>query len=151
MPRTPASLPLLPRPLYVNSADTYAYAPTQGYSPTKAHSPYLSPAPSVGLSSPMPNAFMGAISPLPTAPSASMTVLEVAARFSGYDNIIPQKVYRPNTQSDRRRYVEEVRLEAPIMFFMQQPEGLGISCKEAMTSRFSRLVGRDDAMFSTLR
>lgn len=146
MPRTPASLPTVSRPLYVNPSDAYAYPQSHGYSPTKTHSPYLSP--SVGLSSPMPPTYMGAISPLPTTPQAPLTtVLEVAARFPGYDNIVPQKVYRPNTQSDRRRYVEEVHLEAPIMFLMQQPDGLGISCKDAMTSRFSRLVGRDDAMF----
>lgn len=74
-------------------------------------------------------------------------VLDLASRFQDADLLIPQKIYRPNTQSDRRRYVEEVALEQPIMFYLQHPEGCGISCKEAMNSRFSRLVDRDDAMF----
>lgn len=74
-------------------------------------------------------------------------VLDIASRFQDAEFLIPQKIYRPNTQSDRRRYVEEVALEPPIMFYLQHPEGCGISCKEAMNSRFSRLVDRDDAMF----
>ena len=74
-------------------------------------------------------------------------VLDLAARYPDADLLIQQKVYRPNTQSDRRRYVEEVELEAPIMFFLQHPDGCGINCREAMSSKFSRLVDRDDAMF----
>lgn len=56
-------------------------------------------------------------------------------------------MYRPHTTSDRRRYVEEVRLEAPIVFELQNPQQSGISLRDALTSRFMRLVGRDDLMF----
>ena len=62
--------------------------------------------------------------------------------------MLPQRTYRPHTQSDRRRYVEEVILEQPIMFYMQNPQGCGISCRDALNSKFMRLVGRDDQMFN---
>ncbi|PCH44367.1 hypothetical protein WOLCODRAFT_138962 [Wolfiporia cocos MD-104 SS10] len=63
--------------------------------------------------------------------------------------LVPQRTYRPHTQSDRRRYVDEVELEAPIMFYMQDPEGCGIALRDALNSKFMRLVGRDDLMFGS--
>lgn len=56
-------------------------------------------------------------------------------------------MYKPHTQSDRRRYVEEVELEPPIMFFLQGPAECGIPLRDALTGKYIRLVGRDDAMF----
>ncbi|RDX48257.1 hypothetical protein OH76DRAFT_1352884 [Lentinus brumalis] len=61
--------------------------------------------------------------------------------------LVPQKTYRPHTLSDRRRYVEEVHLEAPIMFFTHNPTGCGIPLKDAFASKFSTLLDRDDSMF----
>ncbi|EMD38916.1 hypothetical protein CERSUDRAFT_112624 [Gelatoporia subvermispora B] len=77
------------------------------------------------------------------------TVAELAqAHALPQDGIfVPQKTYKPHTQSDRRRYVEEVDLEEPIMFFTQQPAGCGIPLRDALNSKFIRLVGRDDLMF----
>ena len=49
------------------------------------------------------------------------TVYDLAARFPDVHLLLPQRTYRPHTQSDRRRYVEEVDLEQPIMFYMQSP------------------------------
>ena len=62
-------------------------------------------------------------------------------------SFVPQKTYKPHTISDRRRYVDEVQLEAPIMFFSNNPTGCGILLKDAIASRFSTLDGRDDSMF----
>ena len=56
-------------------------------------------------------------------------------------------MYKPHTQSDRRRYVEEVELEPPIMFYLQGPGECGIPLRDALTGKYIRLVGRDDAMF----
>lgn len=56
-------------------------------------------------------------------------------------------MYKPHTQSDRRRYVEEVELEPPIMFFLQGPGECGIPLRDALTGKYIRLVGRDDPMF----
>ncbi|KAI0736445.1 hypothetical protein C8Q72DRAFT_872257 [Fomitopsis betulina] len=53
--------------------------------------------------------------------------------------LVPQKTYRPNTQSERRRYVDEVQLEPPIMFYMQNPSRWGISLQDALHG--------DDLMF----
>ena len=61
--------------------------------------------------------------------------------------LIPQKTYRPNTQSDRRRYVDEVQLEPPIMFYMQNPPRCGMSLQDALQGRFMNLRDRDDHMF----
>ncbi|KAI0372748.1 hypothetical protein BV20DRAFT_939270 [Pilatotrama ljubarskyi] len=61
--------------------------------------------------------------------------------------LVPQLDYRPHTQSDRRRYVEQVQLEAPILFFVQNPSALGIPLKDAINNRFMNLQGRDDPMF----
>lgn len=77
------------------------------------------------------------------------SVLEIA-NAAGYPHggpFIPQKTYRPHTISDRRRYVDEVELETPIMFFSNKPTGCGIPLRDALSSRFSTLEGRDDAMF----
>jgi hypothetical protein len=74
-------------------------------------------------------------------------VIQLAGRYPGAELLVPQKIYRPNTQSDVRRYVQEVELEEPIMFFMQHPDGCGINCRDAINSKFSRLVDRDDLMF----
>ncbi|KAI0084461.1 hypothetical protein BDY19DRAFT_987506 [Irpex rosettiformis] len=89
-------------------------------------------------------------SPLASSPGALtnlQTVFEIASRYPGADNLLEQKVYRPNTQSDRRRYVEEVVLEQPIMFFASNGETCGIRCVDALSSRFAGLQGRDDSMF----
>jgi len=77
------------------------------------------------------------------------TVVQLAAAWSSPNDwpLLPQKSYRPHTQSDRRRYVEEVELEAPIMFHVQNPQGCGISLRDALNSKFMRLIGRDDLMF----
>ena len=59
---------------------------------------------------------------------------------------MPQKTYRPETISDRRRYVDEVQLEPPIMFFSHNPTGCGILLKDAIAGRLDTLEGRDDPM-----
>ena len=80
---------------------------------------------------------------------ARPTVVELAReQLSPADGmLVPQKTYRPNTQSDRRRYVDEVELEAPIMFHMQNPDRCGMSLVDALHSRFMNLCDRDDHMF----
>ena len=48
---------------------------------------------------------------------------------------IPQKVYRPHTSSDRRRYVEEVTLDPPIEFWLRGGHGQrrpGIPLRDAL-------------------
>ncbi|THH28581.1 hypothetical protein EUX98_g5612 [Antrodiella citrinella] len=75
------------------------------------------------------------------------SVLELAQGYHAIGVVLPQRKYRPHTQSDRKRYVEDADLEQPIMFFMQNPETCGIPCRDALTNKFMRLVGRDDQVF----
>jgi len=60
---------------------------------------------------------------------------------------IPQSMYRPHTTNDRRRYVDEVSLEAPIQFWATEPQECGISLDDAYHSRVRRLKDRDQTVF----
>ncbi|KAG6877147.1 hypothetical protein C0993_009940 [Termitomyces sp. T159_Od127] len=60
---------------------------------------------------------------------------------------VPQKMYMPHTNSDRRRYVEEIELQKPIYFWMDSPNECGISLIDALHSRVRRLQQRDEPVF----
>ncbi|KAG6813821.1 hypothetical protein H0H92_006765 [Tricholoma furcatifolium] len=60
---------------------------------------------------------------------------------------VPQKMYMPHTNSDRRRYVEEIELQQPIYFWMESPGECGISLIDALHSRVRRLRQRDEPVF----
>jgi hypothetical protein len=60
---------------------------------------------------------------------------------------ILQKMYRPHTHSDRRRYVEEVGLEEPILFWADHPSELGIPLSDVLHSKVKRLLYRDETVF----
>ncbi|EMD38915.1 hypothetical protein CERSUDRAFT_122431 [Gelatoporia subvermispora B] len=75
--------------------------------------------------------------------------------------MIPQRTYQPLMQSDRRRYVEEVTLEEPIMFYVYRPQYIspgfhpaarpqlscGVSLRDCINNRFDFLEGREELMF----
>ncbi|KAI1793577.1 hypothetical protein LXA43DRAFT_885417 [Ganoderma leucocontextum] len=126
--------------------------PETPYTTVSPHTPYinhLSASPiSPSYVATQPPAFDPKKS-LITMPRAVGNVLDIA-NAAGHPHggpLVPQKTYKPHTISDRRRYVDEVELEAPIMFFSNNPTGCGILLKDAISSRFSTLEGRDDAMF----
>ncbi|KAF9453599.1 hypothetical protein P691DRAFT_658147 [Macrolepiota fuliginosa MF-IS2] len=60
---------------------------------------------------------------------------------------VPQHMYKPHTNSDRKRYVEEIELDAPIFFWMTGPDECGISLTDALHSRTKRLRDRDLPVF----
>ncbi|KAH8832438.1 hypothetical protein DL96DRAFT_1457686 [Flagelloscypha sp. PMI_526] len=60
---------------------------------------------------------------------------------------IPQPMYKPHTTSDRRRYVEEVDLDAPIYFWVNNPTECGLPLIDALHSRVKRLQNRDECVF----
>ncbi|KAJ7431967.1 hypothetical protein FB451DRAFT_1483487 [Mycena latifolia] len=68
-----------------------------------------------------------------------------AAGVSG--PFVPQLMYKPQTNSDRRRYAEEVDMEAPIHFWMENPSECGIPLSDALHSRVRRLLKRDEPVF----
>ena len=56
-------------------------------------------------------------------------------------------MYEPHTGSDRRRYVEEVRLSSPIVFKAEEPDEWGIALDDALKCRTKRLLDKDALMF----
>jgi len=60
---------------------------------------------------------------------------------------VAQKIYKPHTTSDIKRYVEEVALDYPIYFWMDSPEEVGISLIDALHGRTKRLRNRDKEVF----
>lgn len=60
---------------------------------------------------------------------------------------IPQSIYRPKTSEDRRRYAEAVSLEAPIQFWVTEPQECGISLDDAYHSRVQRMKNHDQTVF----
>ncbi|KAF9563956.1 hypothetical protein CPC08DRAFT_632050 [Agrocybe pediades] len=67
--------------------------------------------------------------------------------MDGAGPFVPQLMYKPHTTSDRKRYVEEVLLEAPLYFVCEHPQEYGISLKDALHSRTRRLRDRDQVVF----
>lgn len=104
-----------------------AIAPLPGHSPT---SPLFSPIASYGYH-----------------PNPVWDIVFAHPSSGRLGPIIPQKIYRPHTISDRKRYVEEVVLEEPIMFVMRDPSEFGIPLTDALSGRYMRLLDRDDPMF----
>ncbi|PSS31026.1 hypothetical protein PHLCEN_2v2439 [Hermanssonia centrifuga] len=157
---TPASLPAQSQ-LSLPYVDGSHLSPSSPYrypsyrkspSPPKSpYSPYLAPhtpssaeySPAEGSASPYNLPRLSINANAQTHP----TVYELAGQWPNLNKMIPQKPYRPHTQSDRRRYVEEVELEGPIMFYMANPAACGIPLKDAVNCKFARLDGRDDQMF----
>ncbi len=60
---------------------------------------------------------------------------------------VPQAMYKPHTSSDHHRYVEEVNLDPPIYFWVQDPSEYGLALSDALQSRFRHLIDCDEPMF----
>lgn len=61
---------------------------------------------------------------------------------------VPQKMYRPHTTADRRRYVEGQQLMAPVVFEMKHPDQYGVSLVDALSQRMKHLQDKDELMFA---
>jgi hypothetical protein len=59
---------------------------------------------------------------------------------------VPQQMYIPFNYIDQRRYVEEVQLDPPIFFRMENPVACGIPLMDALHSRVRRLQNRDETV-----
>ncbi|TFK39968.1 hypothetical protein BDQ12DRAFT_698016 [Crucibulum laeve] len=73
---------------------------------------------------------------------------DVVVRFAGgsFGPFVPQPMYKPHTNSDRKRYVEEVELEEPIYFMTDHGE-CGILLSDALRARVKTLKDRDQTVF----
>jgi hypothetical protein len=120
-------------------------------------SPYASPANTAYSASPTPSVH-------PVTPQQNQCIPRYSYRdqtqfFKDALNLpttvagdfVPQQMYRPHTNSDRRRYVEEVDLDGPIYFWMENPSECGIPLTDALHSRVRRLQNRDETVFTTGR
>ena len=65
----------------------------------------------------------------------------------GAGPFIPQLMYKPHTTSDRKRYVEDFRLEGPIYFVVEHPDQCGIPLIDALHSRVKNLANREHVVF----
>ena len=65
----------------------------------------------------------------------------------GNTEFIPQKMYKPHTTSDIKRYINEVTLDQPILFWMEGPDECGIPLVDALHSRTRRLLDHDVEVF----
>ncbi|KAI9511593.1 hypothetical protein F5148DRAFT_1280687 [Russula earlei] len=143
-PITPPGLVSPSQPGYNSSPNLLAGSPA---TPVRT----LCPVPTdVFFSSPAPHSPYSPQQPSPwplaqSSPEPERPIIPFSEHPRG--PMVPQKRYKPHTNSDRKRYVDEVKLEHSITFFMQNPDELGISLRDAMHGRYARLVAREEPMF----
>jgi hypothetical protein len=65
--------------------------------------------------------------------------------FSG--PFVRQRMYKPHTSADKKRYVEDVQLDVPLLFEVIGQEQLGLPLTEAMQPRGTRLTGGEGLVF----
>ena len=66
--------------------------------------------------------------------------------LDGAGPFVPQAMYTPHTTSDRKRYVEEVLLEAPLFFISENAQQYGIPLKDALHFRTKKLRDHDQVV-----
>lgn len=65
----------------------------------------------------------------------------------GINDFVPQTVYQPYTEADRKRYIRDVELQETIFFHTDSSIELGISLDDALRQRLRHLKDKDDRMF----
>ncbi|KAL4072962.1 hypothetical protein V8B97DRAFT_1869837 [Scleroderma yunnanense] len=74
-------------------------------------------------------------------------VRDYAVITTGTNIWVPQKVYQPYTEADRKRYITDCELKQTIYFFSSHPEEWGITLEDALRFRLKNLQDKDDPMF----
>jgi hypothetical protein len=70
---------------------------------------------------------------------------------SGHAHLfVPQKVYRPHSNRDWSKYVEEVELKESIKFLSDDKAIHGVALVDAVLSQVEYLVGKEDDVFQGL-
>lgn len=65
----------------------------------------------------------------------------------GTNDFVPQTVYQPYTEADRKRYIRDVELHETIFFRSEDSPELGICLDDALRQRLLHLKDKDDRMF----
>ncbi|KIY69196.1 hypothetical protein CYLTODRAFT_420910 [Cylindrobasidium torrendii FP15055 ss-10] len=155
-PGATASTKRSPIPLPASSASPYAPHPSPGPSAITSTAGPSAAGPSIiHTSTSLPGGVGSGLST--NAPGHGhkeqlQFFKDVVANFRAPTSIasgpfVPQTMYKPHTSSDRRRYVEEVSMDDPIFFWVDQPSECGILLSDAMHTRVKRLVNRDETVF----
>lgn len=74
-------------------------------------------------------------------------VRDYAVIATGTNIWVPQKVYQPYTEADRKRYITDCDLRPTIYFFSNGPHEWGIALEDALRFRLKNLQDKDDPMF----
>ncbi|KAG6381556.1 hypothetical protein JVT61DRAFT_148 [Boletus reticuloceps] len=69
------------------------------------------------------------------------------SELCGTDDFIPQTVYTPYTETDKKRYVLDVVLQETIFFHSDGSSELGISLHDALKQQLRHMKDKDDRMF----
>ncbi|KAI9461492.1 hypothetical protein HD554DRAFT_1513184 [Boletus coccyginus] len=65
----------------------------------------------------------------------------------GTNDFVPQTVYQPYTEADKKRYIRDVELQETIFFQLHGSSELGISLDDALRQRLKHLNDKEDLMF----
>lgn len=68
-------------------------------------------------------------------------------KVGGTNGFVPQTMYQPYTEADRKRYVRDVELQDTIFFHSDDPSELGINLDDVLKHRLVHLKDRGDRMF----
>lgn len=63
---------------------------------------------------------------------------------TGTNKFVPQRLYRPFTETDKERYLERVSLSAPIIFVTKGLLEWGISLQDVRNGKTHGLVNKND-------
>ncbi|KAI6104008.1 hypothetical protein EV401DRAFT_2060929 [Pisolithus croceorrhizus] len=75
-------------------------------------------------------------------------VQKFATIETGTRIFVPQKIYRPYTEADQKRYITECELKQTIYFFSNNPHEFGVTLDNAIKSKHKDLQEKDDPMFA---
>ncbi|KAF9221383.1 hypothetical protein BS17DRAFT_768677 [Gyrodon lividus] len=66
-----------------------------------------------------------------------------AVIVTGSECFVPQTLYKPHTEADQERYIEQVTLSSPIIFVTEGPYEWGIPLEDVLKGNTKRLPDRD--------
>lgn len=66
---------------------------------------------------------------------------------TGTGIFVPQKIYRPYTEADQKRYIADCELKPIIYFFSSNPYEYGVTLEDAIRSKHKDLQDKDEPMF----
>ncbi|KAI5989335.1 hypothetical protein EDD15DRAFT_1318471 [Pisolithus albus] len=75
-------------------------------------------------------------------------VQRFATIATGTRIFVPQRIYRPYTEADQKRYITDCELKQTIYFLSSNPSEFGLTLDNAIKSKHKDLQDKDDPMFA---